>query len=190
MKKRSLILSISVLIVLTLTRCGAPMLSLNKKKLIFENKTVYVYPVHVLRASSNFDSTTSKQIVTFINQQGGFKAVYNSKIPGVNSTWGVNEAKMFKNSFRAFTNCIKPDTAIVEYGLLVEFLYQPFGIVGVHYYLVDNKESKGVILRILNSHNKTFQEINPKNNMDAFNLFCKEFTNDKNELVNEIAKQK
>lgn len=161
---------------------GIPFVDKSKQEGIFKEKTIYVYPVHILRESSSFDVKLSDQIVRIINTVDNMKAESFDKPIGVNSQWEMNEAKMFMKSFNAFSESVKADSEKVEFALLVEILYQPNMVVGVHYYLLDNKEGKAVMAHIINSHNEHFQRINPKSIADGLEVFKAVFEEDMKEL--------
>ena len=170
-------------ILFLLSGCGAPMLKTAQKQQIFDNKTIYVYPVHIssIAKHESFDTIVAKQIVSFINTKEGLHAEFRNRTPLVNSAWYMNEAKMFKKSFDAFSGFIKTDMTKGEYGLLVEFLWAPEEI-DLHYYLVDKNQSKAVFLALVNSHHPIHKAVKPKSNDEAFTLFCKVFDEDLKEL--------
>jgi len=156
---------------------GIPVTEKLHQQNLFKGKTIYVYPVHILKATSSFDTTLSNKVVRFINTYPDMKAEMKTTIPAVNSEWGMNEAKMFNHSFNAFSKSSKKDEAM-EYGLLVEVLLSPSSVIGIHYYILYNKDGKAVIGRIINSHDQNFQTINPKTQEDGIEVFKKVFSQD------------
>lgn len=157
---------------------GIPFTEKLNQQDLFKGKTVYVYPVHILTATSGFDTTLSNQVAEFISTIPAMEAKVIKSIPSVNSEWGMNEAKMFNRSFNAFSESARLDSNMVEYGLLVEVLLQPNSVVGVHYYIVYNKDGKAVIGHIINSHDPNFQSINPKTSDEGIEVFKKVFAQD------------
>lgn len=183
MKKLNTISIILLTANIFLSGCGGiPFVDKSKRQEIFNGKIIHVYPVHVLKAESHFDTTLSNHIVRYLNGIDRLKAEMVNKPIEVNSTWEMNEAKMFMNSFNAFAKSVKADSEKVEYALLVELLCQPNKMIGVHYYLLDNKESKAVMGHIINSHNENYQRISPKNEEDGLKVFESVFNDDVAEL--------
>lgn len=171
------------LLISTMIGCGGiPFVEREKQMGIFNGKTIHVYPVHVLEATSSFDSETANEVAGFVNGTDGLKAVYINQTPVVNSEWGMNEANMFSKSFYAFADFVKQTNPTMDYALLVEILGQPQSVGGVHYYLLDVKESKAVMAHIINSHNKDFQTVNPKSTEDAIKVFELVFMKDLKKL--------
>lgn len=169
--KRSLFCIGICLITLAFFGCGGvTFLEKSKRNEVFKNKTISVYPVHVLTANSNFDSIIAKKIVNYINEKENLKAVFVNQIPPVNSKWYMNEAKMFSLSVNSFIPYIKTNDKTGDYCLLVEFLKLPREIC-VHYYLIDKVEGKAVCAGLCNSDHKEHKMINPKTDDDALKLF-------------------
>jgi hypothetical protein len=165
--------------------CGVPLLKTAQKKQSIKNDNIYVYPVHILSVSKqeSFDTVIALKIVSYLNQQGGVKAKFKNRIPKVNSDWYMNEAKMFKKSYNAFSEFIKTDLPSGENALLIEFLWLPQEI-DLHYFLVDKSESKAVFLALINSHHPLHKKFKPENNEDTFKLFCESFSENLNEINN------
>jgi hypothetical protein len=178
MKTHKLPIVLSGLVTLILLCASwSPITDSFKGKQIPDKKTIYVYPVHISKISrvEGFEPIIAQKIVDFINENGEFKAELVARQPAVNSEWYMNEAKMLKNSCQAFTGFIKTDLHEDGYGLLVEFLWLPQEIC-VHYSLVDKSSGKAVKKGLANCHHPYYKEINPKNNEDAFKLFCRMFS--------------
>lgn len=168
--------------------CGVPV-SKNLAKNFFAGKqTVYVYPVHVLAGSAcKFDTLMAKKIVDYINQNGKVNAVFVNKHPAVYNRWHHNEAKMFKNSYLAFSGYINSEMKEGEYALLVQLLMNPdeTNLGAVHTYLAHKNDKNAVCLNLMNSHHPFFQEVKPKSREDGFKIFCKAYDQDKINFENK-----
>lgn len=174
-----------ILLIFFIMGCqGIPVTEKINKQNLFKGKTVFVYPVHLLTASSSFDTTLAHQVANFVETIPDMHVKVIQSIPSVNSEWSMNEAKMFIQSFSAFSESSKSDSDLVEYGLLVEVLLQPNSVVGVHYYILYNKDGKAVIGHIINSHDTNFKSINPKTSEEGIQVFKKVFAQDMINLRN------
>jgi hypothetical protein len=181
-RKKTAIMLVVLSIVL-FNACGVPLLKSSDKKKSLSSEIIYVYPVHIMSVSKqeSFNTVIAQEIVSYLNMQDGFKAVFINRIPKVNSDWYMNEAKMFKKSYNAFSECIRTDLPFGENALLVEFLWLPHEI-DLHYYLIDKGESKAVFLALINSHHPLHKKIKPQNNEDTFKLFCLSFSENLSEI--------
>jgi hypothetical protein len=165
-----------ILPIVLLAGCGVRMVPKTQQKKFSTGELIYVYPVHILKRNSSFDSVYAKKIVDCINEHEGMRAVFVNRTPLVNSTWHMNEARMFKESFDAFSTFIQDDLpSDASYALLVEFLILPYEL-DLHYYLVEKKSRKAVMLNLINSHHDLYKEVNPKTPDDGVVLFDKVFS--------------
>ena len=162
---------------------GVKFAAQTERKQLFQNKTISVYPVHILTANSDFNTNISTLIVDYLNKKENLKAVLVYQTPPVNSQWYMNEAKMFSKSVNSFIPYIKTNDKTGDFCLLVEFLKQPREIC-VHYYLIDKATGKAVCAGLCNSDHKEHRLINPKTDEDAFTLFKVLFDKNIEEIKN------
>ncbi len=182
--KRNLYFIEICLCTVILSSCGGvKFLEKSKRNEVFQNKTISVYPVHLLTGNSDFNTNISTQIVDYLNKKENLKAVLVYQTPPVNSQWYMNEAKMFSKSVNSFIPYIKTNDKTGDYCLLVEFLKQPREIC-VHYYLIDKATGKAVCAGLCNSDHKEHRLINPKTDEDAFTLFKVLFDKNIEEIKN------
>ena len=186
--KRQSALTFFVILCILFMQCSIPIASSEQCASLFNEKNVHVYPVHVLSDSSDFDSTMARNIAAYINSTKHFTASVAKINPSASGLWFNNEAKMLKRSNSAFTSFLKAYSGD-QYGLLVEFLMQPRGPVAVHIILVDNRESKPVYVRLINSHNPVFARMAPKTKDDCLALFKEVFGHDMQELHEKFKPQ-
>ncbi len=173
--KRTWLVSL-IMMILFASCCGVQMTKLSEQKKTVTSETIYVYPVHInpINKAEVYDTLLAKKMVAFINTQPGCKAVFVNRTPKTNAEWGINEAKMFRKSYNAFSDFIATDLKEGKYGMLVEFLETPHEI-DVHYYVANKISKKATMLCLVNSHHPIYKKINPKNEEDAFQLFCELF---------------
>ena len=168
-----------------ITLSGSAIMKHDKKSRTAESgsKIIRVYPVHISKINrvEAFDTIIARQITDYINGNLDIRAEYIAEQPGVNAEWFMNEAKMLKRSCNAFSASIKDPNCPGQYGLLVEFLWLAYEL-DVHYSLVEISSGKAISKGLVNSHHPLHKQILPKNNEDAYKLFCILFDKDMKNL--------
>jgi hypothetical protein len=140
----------------------------NSKDLI----SVTVYPVNIFNGSEmKHDSELAGTVVNFLQKENLAKPILGTVNHTYPFKWGMNQAKMSKQSAEAFATQVKNDNIQTDYALLVELLTPPNEnpVIGVSYYLVD-KTGRIANGTLSNSDWEDFRAVNPLNRRDGVEL--------------------
>jgi hypothetical protein len=172
MAARSIVAVAALAAVVAASGCGVPVAPQAVRDAARSRGTVVVYPVHVLSGASHFEATLALQIVEHLHQCG-LRASVAARDPGVNTAWGVNEARMFRRSFDAFSATVREDLAADDLGLLVELL-QSSREIDVHFFLL-SRDGLAVETGLVNSHHPAHRAVRPATVESGLDLFYRVF---------------
>lgn len=117
--------------------------------------------------NTRWDPESAKEIAGWLNENGFGKAIVASEKPPIAAKAGMNQARMFRSSIRAFGEYVKVHPPNAEYACVAEYLMMRNGRVGgVHVYFVRN-DGTPVFGTLSNSHWKEFKKVKPVSVRDA-----------------------
>jgi hypothetical protein len=134
--------------------------------------SVSVFPVRVVMGgSAAYDTTLSNDLSTWLHEEEIANAVVMTEANEFPVQWHHNQAKMLKESARAFADHIMGIKIQTDYALLVEILCNrdETHVGGVHHYLTDSS-GKIVDVGLNNSHWSEYQAIQPVNRVDGLEV--------------------
>lgn len=125
--------------------------------------TITVFPVYVRDGEqSRYDQGAARQIGEYLRDAKLAEVTFcDAEVP-IKSQWGMNQARMFRDSVRDFAAHLKEHPIETQYALLSEYLLGGGGkVMGVHVYLLraDGTCAHGALL---NSHHGIFRTVNPQ----------------------------
>jgi len=132
------------------------------------NTSVTVFPVFVRDGEQKkYDASAAKQIGDHLTSAELARVTLSSAEVPITSAWGMNQARMFRDSVADFRTYLKDHPIDTEYALLPEYLIGSRGVVvGVHAYLLEASGPCAYAIG-LNSHHKPFNDVNPKTAEDC-----------------------
>jgi len=127
--------------------------------------TIAVYPAVVRglgpTVNTAWDQESADEIAEWLNRNGFGKAIAATEKPPIAAKSGMNQAKMYRSSIRAFGEWVKAHPPEAEYACVAEYLMLRNGKVGgVHVYFV-RRDGTPVFGTLSNSHWKEFQKVKP-----------------------------
>lgn len=130
--------------------------------------SITVFPAFVRTGEQKrYDAAAARQIADFLSgAELATTTVATAEVP-VTSQWGMNQARMFRESVADFQEYIRANPPQTTYALLPEYLIDgQGGVVGVHFYVLD---ANGTCASgaLLNSHHQAFNEVDPKSADDC-----------------------
>jgi hypothetical protein len=130
--------------------------------------SITVFPAFVREgAEHRYDAGAAKRIADFMTQEKLATATVSDAEVPITSKWGMNQARMFRDSAADFSTYIGEHPIQTAYALLPEYLIGGRGKVGgVHIYLLD-AEGTVAYAALFNSHHKLFNDVNPQNTDDC-----------------------
>lgn len=133
--------------------------------------TIAVYPAVVRdlgpTVNTTWDQQSADEIAEWLNRNGFGKAIVANGKPPIAAKAGMNQARMFRSSFRAFGEWVEAHPSDSEYACIAEYLMMRNGTVGgVHVYFV-RRDGTPVLGTLSNSHWKEFKKVNPASVRDA-----------------------
>lgn len=125
--------------------------------------SITVYPAYVrIGRSGHYDAGCADRIAAFLRDAKLADVTRSDAQPDLDRGWHSNQARMWRESCDAFAEFVKANPPPTDYALIAEYLKgAEQGVAGgVHVYVVtrEGAEAFGVLL---NSHHKTFRDVNP-----------------------------
>jgi hypothetical protein len=156
--------------------CGSPIdpAAESQFKQALGHTSITVFPAVIRTEKIAYDAAAAQRLGQFLKDQGLAEAtVANADVP-ITGGWSYNEAAMWRQSAAALADYVKKHPIATAYAMLPEYLgvtgKNPVG--GVHLYVVD-KDGQIVSGIQLNSHFKSFAEMDPKTADDCTALLMK-----------------
>ncbi|MFH1749062.1 MAG: hypothetical protein ABIG44_18685 [Planctomycetota bacterium] len=164
------LLGLSGLIALNMGGCGGVVDKAAQTTLYGQlgDMSITVFPVFVRDGEMpRYNPDARETIGTCLTDNDlGTVSLASAEVP-ITSVWGMNQAKMFKQSVADFAAHVRSNAVATDYALLAEYLIGGQGApVGVHIYLVD-AEGAVAYARLLNSHHDEFNAVNPQSVADC-----------------------
>lgn len=130
--------------------------------------SITVFPAFVRDGEQHrYDADAARSIAEFLTQEGLATATVSDAEVPITSKWGMNQARMFRDSAADFSTYIGEHPIQTDYALLPEYLIGGRGtVVGVHLYLLD-PQGTAAYAALLNSHHKVFTDVDPKTTSDC-----------------------
>ncbi len=135
------------------------------------NMSITVFPAFVRDGEEHrYSVSAARDIAAFLTDEKLAPAgVSDAEVP-VTSKWGMNQARMFRDSLADFSAYVKEHPIETDYALLPEYLFGGRGAVGgVHVYLV-GADGVCAYAVLLNSHHEAFNDVNPQTVPDCTRL--------------------
>ncbi|MCK4340794.1 MAG: hypothetical protein KAY37_03615 [Phycisphaerae bacterium] len=140
-----------------------------------------VFPAFVRDADqARYDADAARRIGAFFTDEKlAVVTVAEAEVP-ITGPWGMDQAKMFRNSVAEFSAYLLQNPLETNYALLSEYMIGGRGIpIGVHVYLLD-AEGTCAYAVLLNSHHQAFNDVDPQTVEDCtqmvLNVLREEFT--------------
>ena len=127
------------------------------------NTSITVFPVFVRDGEQHrYDADAATAIGESLTQAGLATVTASAAQVPITSRWGMNQAKMFRDSAADFGAYVRANPIETDYALLAEYLIGGRGVpVGVHLYLVDAQGTAAYAI-LFNSHHSEFTDVNPQ----------------------------
>ena len=176
MKTQAIVLAlvaVGTAVVFGTSGCGG-IINEDAKAKLFEdigNTSMTVFPVFVRDGEQKrYDPGAANTIGEFLTQENlATVTVSQAEVP-ITSQWGINQAKMFRDSAADFATYVRENPLETDYALLAEYLFGGRGDPsGVHVYLLD-AEGTVAWANLLNSHHKAFTDVDPQTTDDCTTL--------------------
>lgn len=133
--------------------------------------SVTVFPTFVRSTGGAYDADSVRQIGEYLTSAKLAEVTLSDQEVPITGSWGMNQAKMLRESAEAFAAHIKTHPIETDYAMLAEFLIGGAGnAVGIHGYVLDADGTVAFAL-LLNSHHKAFAAANPQTVEECTALF-------------------
>ena len=144
--------------------CGS-IVNPQAKEALFQtlgNTSFTVFPAFVRSDGASYDADAAERIGEFLTADGlGDVTLSNEDVP-ITGSWGMNQAKMLRESAEDFAGYVRDHPIETEYALLAEYLILGTGIPGgIHCYVLDAQGSVAHVV-LLNSHWSAFADADPQ----------------------------
>lgn len=144
--------------------CGS-IIDPQAKEALFQtlgNTSFTVFPAFVRSEDASYDADAAEQIGEFLAVDGlGDVTLSDDEVP-ITGSWGMNQAKMLRESAADFAAYITENPVETEYALLAEYLFLGTGVPGgIHCYVLDAGGRIAWIV-LLNSHWSAFTDADPQ----------------------------
>ena len=150
--------------------------------------SVTIFPAYVRDGEEHrYDAAAAEAIGLFLTEAEIAKVTLSEDEIPITSEWGMNQAKMFRESAVDLGKYVSEHPIETDYGLLPEYLIGGQGkVVGVHVYMVDQTGAVPYAL-LLNSHHNAFNEVAPQGVEDCTRIVINVMRED---LVDKVAAKK
>jgi len=144
--------------------CGS-IVNPQAKEALFQtlgNTSFTVFPTFVRALDTSYDEDAAREIGEFLTGEDlGDVALSTENVPIIGS-WGMNQAKMLRESAEDFAGYVRDHPIETEYALLAEYLILGTGIPGgIHCYVLDAQGRVAHVV-LLNSHWSAFADADPQ----------------------------
>ncbi|UCE60402.1 MAG: hypothetical protein JSU63_01375 [Phycisphaerales bacterium] len=124
--------------------------------------TITIFPTYVRDEEPYYHAESAQAIGDFFVEQNVADVTLSHAEVPITSEWGMNQAKMLKDSAADFTRHLQGNPIETEYGLLAEYLIGGRGVpVGVHAYIMTAAGTCADVA-LLNSHWEAFTAVDPQ----------------------------
>lgn len=160
----SALVALAVVVGLNMGGCGGVADPAAEKQFmqVLGETTVTVFPTCVREGKQlRDDADSAARIRAFLEDENLAKAVRSDVHVPITSEWGMNQARMFRDSAADFAAFVKANPIDTEYAVMAEYLFGKSEAGGVHVYVV---RKDGVIAygSLWNSHQKVFSDVSPR----------------------------
>jgi hypothetical protein len=129
--------------------------------------SITVFPTFVRGADRSYDADAAGQIGEFLTADGLAGVTVSSEEVPITGSWGMNQARMLRDSMEDFAAYVTEHRIDTEYALMAEYLILGTGVPGgIHCYVLD-AEGRSAHVVLLNSHWSAFSDANPQTTDDC-----------------------
>jgi hypothetical protein len=130
--------------------------------------SITVYPAFVRQGQDNtYEPGAAEEIGAFFADEGLATVTISAEEVPITGGWGMNQARMLRESAEDFTKYVVEHDIATDYALLPEYLtFREGRVGGIHCYILD-AEGTVAYATLLNSHHRPFQEANPQTVADC-----------------------
>jgi hypothetical protein len=134
------------------------------------NTSFTVYPAYIRYGDGDdvYDIAAAESIGQFLEDEDLATVTISEEQVPLREEWHSNEARMFRESTKAFASYILENPIVTEYGLLAEYLFLAGSgaVGGIHCYILE--ASGRVAFAVgLNSHHEPFYTADPQSIEDC-----------------------
>ncbi len=128
--------------------------------------SITVYPTYVRDRDPHYDAAAADALAEVLRREDIATVVRAADEVPITSEWGMNQARMYRESAQDLARYVKAHPIDTDYAALAEYLMGKDAVGGVHLYVV---RSDGTIAFGLgtNSHHDVFRAVDPKTPADA-----------------------
>jgi hypothetical protein len=158
---------LAALLVVQLGGCGGVVDQQAEKVLMgrLGELSVTVYPVFIRDGEQHrYDAASARALGAWLTEHRVGQVSYATAEVPITSRWGMNQARMLRDSIEDFRKFLLANPPPTEYALLAEYLYLggEGGVGGVHLYLLD-PSGRVAYVSLMNSHHAAFHSVKPRN---------------------------
>lgn len=134
-----------------------------------------------------YDRESARQIAAYFADHGlASVQPADAQVP-LDTEWGMNQARMYRDSALGFGEWLKENPVDTDYALLAEYLLSRNGtVMGIHAYLLEAGGTPAFGVG-RNSHHAEFQAVNPQNVGDCTTVLLRALENELDESAHKSA---